>query len=155
MLAIVIAYTFRLLQVFRLGYDEGFFFTKHFFKSISMISSLVSSILAYLYSTYPNLLIYWIVLSVLSTLYSYYVDLKYDWGLLESSSRYCLLRNYLIFDSKSIYYIIIAFNLVLRLAWMITLSPAMVHFFEDINVATLVTASAEIIRKGIWNILRV
>jgi hypothetical protein len=46
-------------------------------------------------------------------------------------------------------------NLLLRLSWTITLSPAIVSLFGDPNLVTFATGSAEIIRRGIWSLFRV
>jgi hypothetical protein len=43
----------------------------------------------------------------------------------------------------------------MRLSWAITLSPAITSLFGDPNLVVFVTGSIEIIRRGIWNLLRV
>jgi hypothetical protein len=50
---------------------------------------------------------------------------------------------------------VIFLNLLMRLAWTLTLSPAIIAMFGDKNLVTLVTGSIEIIRRGIWNLFRV
>lgn len=56
--------------------------TKHMFNAIKCFISLVASILAYLYTKHPNVLVPWLFISAVSTFYSYYLDLKNDWMLL-------------------------------------------------------------------------
>jgi xenotropic and polytropic retrovirus receptor 1 len=81
-LVIVIAFSCRLLLALRLGYEEGFFCTRHILNTFKVLSALLSSILAFLYPQHPHLLIFWIVFSSVSTIYSHILDLKLDWDLL-------------------------------------------------------------------------
>lgn len=43
----------------------------------------------------------------------------------------------------------------MRLAWTMTLSPNIAQFFGNANIFTLITGMIEILRRGIWNLLRV
>ena len=43
----------------------------------------------------------------------------------------------------------------MRCVWTLTLSPNIVSIFGNSNLMTFVTGSVEIIRRGIWNLLRV
>ena len=47
-------------------------------------------------------------------------------------------------------------NFILRLAWVATLSPAIVdNTFGSPQIFSLVTGALEIFRRGLWNLLRV
>lgn len=46
-------------------------------------------------------------------------------------------------------------NFVMRGAWTLTLSPDIVLLFGNSSILTLAIGSIEIIRRGIWNLLRV
>lgn len=60
---------------------------------------------------------------IITTLYSWFIDVKYDWGILNLQSK-TLLREKLLFpNAKILYYFFALFNLVLRTAWVITISP--------------------------------
>lgn len=49
-----------------------------------------------------------------------------------------------------------AVNFVLRLSWILTLSPNIVNSFRVKPIVfTLITGALEIIRRAIWNLLRV
>lgn len=120
------------------------------------IASLIASVLAYVYNLgYPKLLGVWIMASAISTIYSYFWDLKYDWGLLEPNAKNWLLRKYLTFEPKRNYYIVIVSNFIMRLSWMMTISPSIALYFGNSQLLTFVTGSIEIMRRGIWNLLRV
>lgn len=155
LLVIVIAVSYRVLQCLRLGWDNGWLCQSHMFNTIKYLLSLTSAVLAYFYKQNNDLLPIWLVISIISTLYAYLWDLKMDWGLLESNRKNFMLRKYLTFEPKRNYYFVIILNLLLRLAWTITLSPAIVGIFGDPNLVTFATGSAEIIRRGIWNLFRV
>lgn len=46
-------------------------------------------------------------------------------------------------------------NFLMRCSWTLTLSPSIAAYFGNSALLTLVTGSIEIIRRGIWNLLRV
>lgn len=125
------------------------------FNTIKYCFSLGSAVLAYVYKQNSTLLPAWLAVSIISTLYAYAWDLRMDWGLLETSGKNFLLRKYITFEPKRNYYIVMITNLIMRLAWTITLSPSIVSIFGDPNLVTFATGSVEIIRRGIWNLLRV
>lgn len=155
LLVIIIPVIYRFLQCLRWGYDQGFWCTNHLFNSIKYAISFSSAMLSYFYKINSALLPGWIVVSAISTLYSYYWDLKKDWALLEPNCRNFLLRKYITFEPKRNYYIVFALNFLMRLSWTITLSPAITSLFGDPNLVTFATGSIEIVRRGIWNLLRV
>jgi hypothetical protein len=97
----------------------------------------------------------WLVCAAISTIYSYMWDLKMDWALLEKNDRNPFLRKYLTFEPRRNYYIIVVSNLVMRFAWTMTLSPNIATFFGNANIFTLIAGMIEILRRGIWNLLRV
>lgn len=157
MLPVAVAIGYRILQCIRMGYQEKkFFMTLHMANSIKYLASLITATLSFQYNQgYPNLLGIWIISSAISTLYSYYWDLKNDWALLEPKSKNWLLRKYLTFEPKRLYYIVMLSNLIMRLAWTLTLSPSVSAYIGSPALLTLITGSIEIIRRGIWNLLRV
>jgi len=76
--------------------------------------------------------------------------------LLEWDAPRKLLRKNLTYHPYQIYYAIIFLNLIFRLAWLATLSPSIVNdTFGNPELFSLVTGAIEIIRRGIWNLLRV
>lgn len=130
--------------------------TSNMGNTFKYIASLIASVLSYVYNLgYPNLLGIWIMASAISTMYSYLWDLKYDWGLLESNTKNWLLRKYLTFEPKRNYYIVIVVNFIMRLSWMMTISPSIALYFGNSQLLTFVTGSIEIVRRGLWNLLRV
>lgn len=153
-----IALIMRMLQCFRVGYDmKNYFCAPAFYNTLKYFCSLLTLLFSYLYtSAQPNIFAAWVVFAVISTLFSFYWDLKYDWGLLEKSRKHKYLRDSLNYGSDKLYYSMVAINLLLRLSWIFTLSPNIVASFHIMPAMfTLITGSLEIVRRGLWSLLRV
>ena len=54
---------------------------------------------------------------------SFWWDMWYDWGLLRRGAKHWLLRDVLLYESPYVYYACMLLNLILRCAWVITISP--------------------------------
>uniref|UniRef100_A0A0E0JD84 SPX domain-containing protein n=1 Tax=Oryza punctata TaxID=4537 RepID=A0A0E0JD84_ORYPU len=94
-----------------------------------------------------------VIVSSSATLYQLYWDFVKDWGLLQPNSKNPWLRNDLILKSKSIYYLSMGLNLVLRLAWLQTVIHP--NFGSlDSRVTSFFLAVLEVIRRGHWNFYR-
>lgn len=113
--------------------------------------------LSYLWTSVDrNIFAAWLTFAIASTIYSYVWDLKVDWDLLYCHSHKCLLRNKLFYSTSKFYYAMMILNLILRLAWVLTLSPNIASdAFGSPELFRLITGSLEILRRGIWNLFRV
>jgi xenotropic and polytropic retrovirus receptor 1 len=65
--------------------------------------------------------LFWVTIFVSSSLYSFTWDVYMDWGLGRPKHRF--LNTRLMFPSRALYYSVIAIDLVLRFAWVLTLVP--------------------------------
>ncbi|AEE31785.1 putative SPX domain-containing protein [Arabidopsis thaliana] len=92
------------------------------------------------------------VFSGLATFYGTYWDIVYDWGLLHRPSK-SWLREKLLVPHKSVYYVAMVVNVVLRLAWLQTVLDFNISFLHRETMVALI-AILEIIRRGIWNFFR-
>ena len=88
-----------------------------------------------------------------SSLYSFWWDINMDWGL--GRIEYKLLGPRLMYPKRSMYYAIMALDLVLRFAWVLTLIPpdtgasfALPHYL------TAVSMILELYRRTVWGFLR-
>jgi hypothetical protein len=116
------------MQCIRQGIDKKMFFgTPFFFNMIKYVVTLMTAIFSYLYS-YGDAysLPIWITFALISSIYSFTWDLKMDWDLLKRNNKNFFLRKYLTFLPSRNYYIIASANLLMRLAWIMTLSPSIV-----------------------------
>ena len=76
-----------------------------------------------------------------------------DWGL--GRRKYQMLGPRLMYPSKTIYYVVISIDLVLRFAWVLTLVPPQSGAkFALPQYLTAVSMGLELFRRTIWGFLR-
>ncbi|BFG26647.1 hypothetical protein CerSpe_129210 [Prunus speciosa] len=92
--------------------------------------------------------------SVVATIVSTYWDIVIDWGLLRRNSRNPWLRDKLLISNKSVYFIAMVLNVILRLAWMQSVLGIKEVPFVHRTALVAIVACLEIIRRGIWNFFR-
>ena len=124
----------------------------NFFK---YVVSLISSILSFLAGMYDVLIYVWVTFAIINTIYAYSWDIKVDWGFLEKNSYHKFLRKNLSYPNVSFYYISVIINLILRLAWTVTLAPNLVDKLVLHNLVTFIIAILETYRRTLWNYFRV
>ncbi|KAH7467442.1 hypothetical protein PRIC1_011489 [Phytophthora ramorum] len=96
---------------------------------------------------------FFLLCAVFNSLYSFLWDVVMDWGLGQPKlpRRVAFLRHQLTYRPRKIYYVIIAVDFVLRIMWVTKWWDWMhrgVHF-------KLVAQVAEVVRRVIWNFVRV
>lgn len=127
---------------------------QQFFNIIRFGFALTSAGLAFYYPSNKGLLVPWIIIAIISSLYSTYWDLKYCFGLIESDS--IGLRRKFAINRAGVYYACIVLNFILRFAWVLSTSPELSKaFFVHSDFIIGISYSLEILRKTIWNYLRV
>lgn len=93
------------------------------------------------------------IASTIATIYQVYWDTVIDWGLLRRDSKNKWLRDELLIKHKWIYFASMGLNIVLRLAWI----QSMTHLTFgslDGSVMDFIFAALEILRRGHWNFYR-
>ncbi|KAK3413398.1 hypothetical protein EUGRSUZ_I01964 [Eucalyptus grandis] len=83
-----------------------------------------------------------------------YWDLVIDWGLLRRNTKNSWLRDKLAIPNRSIYFVAMVLNVILRLAWMQNILGFREAPFLHRTALTAIVAILEIIRRGIWNFFR-
>ncbi|CAN0896518.1 Phosphate transporter PHO1 homolog 3 [Linum grandiflorum] len=149
----VIPYVARLLQCLRRLFEEkdskqGLNGLKYFVTIVAVTTRTAHS----LNRGVGWRLVAW-VFSAIATIGGTYWDLVHDWGLLQPRSQNWFLRDKLILPFKSVYYVAIVVNVLLRFAWLQTVLNYNFTFLHRQTLITIV-ASLEIIRRGIWNFFR-
>ncbi|TDH66868.1 hypothetical protein CCR75_005958 [Bremia lactucae] len=96
---------------------------------------------------------FFLLCAVFNSMYSFLWDVVMDWGLGQPRlpRKFAFLRHQLTFRPRKIYYIIIAIDFVLRILWVTKWWDWMhrgVHF-------KLISQVAEVLRRIIWNCVRV
>ncbi|GAA0150014.1 secondary carrier transporter [Lithospermum erythrorhizon] len=94
-----------------------------------------------------------IVTSTIATIYQLYWDFVMDWGFFNPKSKNKFLRDDLVLKNKRVYYISIALNFFLRLAWVETVMKFNAGMFQS-KLLDFLLASLEVIRRGHWNFYR-
>ncbi|KAL6135595.1 hypothetical protein ACLB2K_067822 [Fragaria x ananassa] len=92
--------------------------------------------------------------SIVATLVSTYWDIVIDWGLLQRNSENRWLRDKLLIPNKSVYFVAMVLNVILRLAWMQSVLGFREAPFIHRTALVAIVACLEIIRRGIWNFFR-
>jgi len=156
----MLPYYFRFMQCLRRYYDDrkAKMQLLNAGKYLSSIIVTLCNLLLARDRTNPNRLYAWSILAVIGTLYSYYWDIKMDWGFLEGNLKQNkLLRQNTLLPKNYffVYYLAAVINFLLRISWVLTISPA---FFglSDLSSDYLLTltSSLEIIRRTMWNFFR-
>ncbi|KAB5545127.1 hypothetical protein DKX38_013239 [Salix brachista] len=146
-------YYWRAMQCARRWFDENDL--NHLANMGKYVSAMVAAGARITYSRQESHLWFFIVLitSVVATVYQLYWDFVKDWGLLNSKSKNLWLRDDLILKNKSIYYMSIVLNVVLRVAWVETVMGFRFNMIES-RMLDFLLASLEVIRRGHWNFYR-
>ncbi|PPD99698.1 hypothetical protein GOBAR_DD03287 [Gossypium barbadense] len=146
-------YYWRAMQCARRWFDESDL--NHLANMGKYVSAMVAAGARLTYATQSNHLWFSVVLvtSVVATIYQLYWDFVKDWGLLNPNSRNPWLRDDLILKNKSIYYLSIALNVVLRVAWIESIMRFRINPVET-HLLDFFLASLEVIRRGHWNFYR-
>ncbi|XP_043706189.1 phosphate transporter PHO1-like [Telopea speciosissima] len=147
-------YYWRAMQCARRWFDEGD--VNHLANLGKYVSAMVAAGARLTFVMQPTLLwkVMVIATSSIATIYQLYWDFVKDWGFLNPNSKNPWLRDELILKNKSIYYVSIVINLVLRLAWVETVMHFNLGSVEYRRLLDFFLASLEIIRRGHWNFYR-
>lgn len=116
-----------------------------------------------LYSTHKdsererNIYLYlYITCLIVSSCYTLIWDLKMDWGLFDrNAGENTFLREEIVYPHKAYYYCAIVEDVLLRFAWILTITLTTLTEFEGIGdiLATLL-APLEVFRRFVWNFFR-
>ncbi|KAJ4969094.1 hypothetical protein NE237_015795 [Protea cynaroides] len=146
-------YYWRAMQCARRWFDEGDL--NHLANMGKYVSAMLAAGARLTFGMQSTL--FWqlmvVATSSIATVYQLYWDFVKDWGFLNLKSKNLWLRDELILKHKSIYYVSMVINLVLRLAWVETIMHFNLGSVES-RFLDFFLASLEIIRRGHWNFYR-
>ncbi|KAK4430026.1 Phosphate transporter [Sesamum alatum] len=148
-----IPYWWRLLQCLRRLYEEKD--ARQGYNGLKYLSTIIAVCARTAYTLNRGdtwKLAAWIA-SIIATIFSTYWDIVMDWGLFQRGSKNRWLRDKLLLPHKTVYFIAIVLNVLLRLAWMQTVMNIKIFSLHRQTTVALV-ASLEIIRRGLWNFFR-
>ncbi|XP_019461907.1 PREDICTED: phosphate transporter PHO1 [Lupinus angustifolius] len=146
-------YFWRALQCLRRWHDDSD--VNHLANMGKYVSAMVAAGARITYSRIDNPLWFAIVLitSVVATTYQLYWDFVKDWGFLNPNSRNPWLRDDLVLKNKSVYYMSMGLNFLLRVTWVQTVMHFRVGPVQS-RLLEFFLASLEVIRRGHWNFYR-
>jgi hypothetical protein len=148
----IFPHIFRSLQCIRLVYKNGFYpQIWNLGKYFTAILVAVFSFMEKIDPAYENL---WWATAAISTVYSTYWDIKFDFGFFENGQGFPL-REKLSYKNKFFYYFVLLTNLFLRFMWVLSVSPEVLASFIKPEFLMLAVYSMEVIRRGMWNFIRV
>ncbi|KAG8366381.1 hypothetical protein BUALT_Bualt17G0073800 [Buddleja alternifolia] len=148
-----VPFWWRFLQCMRRLYDEkdamqGYNGVKYFLTVVAVCART-----AYTLQKGKNWWYVALITSIAANILLTYWDIVYDWGLLQRKSKNRWLRDKLLIPHKSVYFVAIGLNILLRLAWVPTIMNVTVFGLHQ-QIMTALVASLEIIRRGSWNFFR-
>ncbi len=170
----LLPYLWRFLQCLRRFYDDPAQ-RNHILNAIKYMSTIctVGTNMMATYFQSPALLWLWVLMAFGSSGYSFWWDVIHDWGLGKvdgtispvsfllhkkkdrpnKSETLWMLRPNLI-HSPIAYYVVIVLNLLLRVSWIVTVSPVSFGINISPPFLTMLVAALEIYRRFQWNIFR-
>ena len=81
-------------------------------------------------------------------------DIKVSWGFLAKGAKHKYLRSTLSLKKHPrFYYLAFATNFLLRLFWVLAISPGVTVFFKQPYICMLVFGFIELVRRVLWNFL--
>ncbi|KAI9219215.1 EXS family-domain-containing protein [Blastocladiella britannica] len=144
----------RLVQCGRRYYDSGNLHPhgSNALKYILSLSVVTASYIWRVQGEESGALVVWIGLSVVTTVYATGWDLFFDWGFMDR--KHGMLRAERLLGSDSQYYFALVSNVVLRLGWVLQLSPG--HWFPTVSLSSisLLLALLETLRRVQWSLYR-
>ncbi|RHN55444.1 putative SPX domain-containing protein [Medicago truncatula] len=149
----VIPYWFRLAQCMRQLYDERDI--DHAINGSKYLSTIIAMVIRTTFETKKAMTwkVWALISSAVAILLNIYWDIVKDWSLLQRHSKNPYLRDKLIVSHKSVYYIAMVLNIVLRISWMQLVLELHWKPLHRVAIITLISC-LEIIRRGIWNFFR-
>ncbi|KAM7279760.1 hypothetical protein ACFE04_006894 [Oxalis oulophora] len=150
----IVPYWIRLLQSIRRLFEEKDIM--HLFNGLKFLSTITAVVMKTTFELNKGttLLILTAATSGIATIGNTYWDIVVDWGLLRKDSKNPWLRDKLAVPQKSVYFVAMGLNVVLRLAWIQTVLGITELPFLHYKALVAIVASLEIIRRGIWNFFR-
>lgn len=149
----IIPYWIRCLQCVRRLVQERDLI--HLYNALKYLMAIVAVVIRTVYELRKGTawLVMALVTSAMAVAYNTYWDIVVDWGLLRPNSKNFYLRDKILVAHKSVYYIAMVINVLLRAAWIQLVLEFNIIGLRKTAISTTMSC-LEIIRRGIWNFFR-
>ncbi|XP_021845208.1 phosphate transporter PHO1 homolog 10 [Spinacia oleracea] len=149
----VIPYWIRCLQCVRRLVQERH--SIHGYNAMKYLMAIVAVVIRTVYELKSGTpwLVMALITSAMAVAYNTYWDIVVDWGLLRRNSKNLFLRDRLLVSHKTVYYIAMVVNVLLRAAWLQLVLEFNVQGLQKTTISTTISC-LEIVRRGIWNFFR-
>ncbi|KAL2933260.1 Phosphate transporter PHO1-like protein 10 [Bienertia sinuspersici] len=149
----IIPYWIRFFQCLRRLVQESEYI--HGYNALKYLIAIVAVVIRTVYELKNGTpwLVMALISSAMAVAYNTYWDIVVDWGLLCWNSNNFLLRDRLLVSHKSVYYIAMVINVLLRVAWLQLVLEFNVRGLQKTTITTTISC-LEIIRRGIWSFFR-
>ncbi|XP_074309705.1 phosphate transporter PHO1 homolog 10-like [Silene latifolia] len=149
----IIPYWIRFLQCLRRLVQEGD--RMHGYNAVKYLMAVIAVVIRTVYELKKGTpwMVMALVSSAMAVAYNTYWDLVVDWGLLRRNSKNFYLRDRLLVSHKSVYYIAMVINVLLRATWLQYVLEFRVNGLRKTAFSTTISC-LEIIRRGMWNFFR-
>nr|GEZ15226.1 phosphate transporter PHO1 homolog 10 isoform X1 [Tanacetum cinerariifolium] len=91
--------------------------------------------------------------SVAAICFNLYWDVVMDWGLLQRNSKNRFLRDKLSVSRRSVYFVVMVLDVILRLAWLQLVLKFNIRALKGTAISSLFSC-LEIFRRGVWMFFR-
>ncbi|KAK7274866.1 hypothetical protein RIF29_15967 [Crotalaria pallida] len=149
----IVPYWFRLAQCMRQSIEERDI--KRAFNGLNYLSTIVAILIRTTYEFKKRKV--WQVLALISSavavLQNTFWDIVMDWGLLRRHSKNPYLRDKLVVPHKSVYFIAMVLDILLRLSWIQLVLLLNWRSLRKVAMVTVISC-LEIFRRGMWNFFR-
>uniref|UniRef100_A0A803L1U2 Uncharacterized protein n=1 Tax=Chenopodium quinoa TaxID=63459 RepID=A0A803L1U2_CHEQI len=127
----------------------------HGYNALKYLMAIVAVVIRTVYELKSGTpwLVMALVTSAMAVGYNTYWDIVVDWGLMRQNSKNFFLRDRLLVSHKSVYYVAMVNNVLLRAAWLQLVLEFNVPGLQKTAISTTISC-LEIIRRGIWNFFR-
>ncbi|XP_074301045.1 phosphate transporter PHO1 homolog 10-like [Silene latifolia] len=149
----IVPYMIRFLQCIRRLFQEED--RMHGYNALKYLTAVVAVVMRTVYELKKGtpLMVMALLTSAMAVAYNTYWDLVLDWGLLRRNSKNFYLRDKLLVSHKSVYYIAMVINVLLRATWLQYVLEFNVRGLRKSAFSTTISC-LEIIRRGMWNFFR-
>ncbi|PWA99633.1 EXS (ERD1/XPR1/SYG1) family protein [Artemisia annua] len=94
-----------------------------------------------------------LVCSIAAICFNLYWDIVMDWGLLQRNSKHRFLRDKLSVSRRSVYFVVMVLDVILRLAWLQLVLKFNIRALKGTAISSLFSC-LEIFRRGVWMFFR-